>query len=461
MRKLSNVVIMTILVTGLCLAFLSTCVVEDDTPSPGTFSEEPGLALVSGSASITYTLTPSDPAADDYDLWYRAGNFTTAADIKDGGTWVRGRLSGNTTIAGLINGQMYSVVVTANKSGYNSSDSRVRRATPNLATFTTAPALALSFGNSSIGYTWTASDPAADNYTVYWRQGAYTNAADVKDGIAITNAASGGVITGLANGQPYSVVVTANKAGSQSIDSEVIQATPNMGTFTTMPALALTSGINKITYTWNASDPAADSYTVYWRQGVYTNAADVKDGIAITNAASGGEITSLTNGQFYSVVVTAAKTDYTPGDSVVMQTMPNAGTFTAAPGQPTLTAGPGTLACTWSASSPAAATYDIYYVSGNTTSVAAIKAGTHIANVTSPYTITGLTGGQQYSVLITAHSAGYNSSDSTPRTGTPNLMNFTAAPGQPTLTAGIGTLACTWSASSPAAAAYDIYYVSG
>jgi hypothetical protein len=93
-------------------------------------------------------------------------------------------------------------------------------------------------------------------------------------------------------------------------------------TFTTPPDLTLEPDNAKITYTWTASVPAADSYDIYWKAGSGLTAADIKTGTKITGAASGGTITGLTNGTAYSVVVTANKADYTAADSDVVTATP-------------------------------------------------------------------------------------------------------------------------------------------
>ncbi|MCL2762961.1 MAG: glycosyl hydrolase, partial [Treponema sp.] len=159
-----------------------------------------------------------------YDIYYVSGNTTSVAAIK-AGTRIQG-VTSPYTITGLAGGQQYSVLVTALSAGYNSSDSTPRTGTPNLMNITTAPTLALTAGDGNIAYTITASIPAADNYVIYYRQGNYTTAADVKAGTAINNAVLGGSITGLTNSQMYSVIVTANLAGYNASDSAIRTATP-------------------------------------------------------------------------------------------------------------------------------------------------------------------------------------------------------------------------------------------
>ncbi|MDR3301494.1 MAG: DUF1566 domain-containing protein, partial [Spirochaetaceae bacterium] len=86
--------------------------------------------------------------------------------------------------------------------------------------WTSAPNIALTPGHYQLGYTITASDPAADSYDVYYIEGSETVAATVKsDGTRIAGASTTGTITGLTNDALYSVIVTAHKAGSADSDS--------------------------------------------------------------------------------------------------------------------------------------------------------------------------------------------------------------------------------------------------
>jgi len=93
-------------------------------------------------------------------------------------------------------------------------------------TFAAVPGLTLVPDNGKITYIFTASNPAAETYDVFWKEGSGLSAAEVKTGTQIAGAASGGTITGLTNGTAYSVIVTANKQGYESVDSAVQTATP-------------------------------------------------------------------------------------------------------------------------------------------------------------------------------------------------------------------------------------------
>ncbi|MCL2137996.1 MAG: hypothetical protein FWH41_00515 [Treponema sp.] len=279
------------------------------------FSSGPVLEITAGDGTISYSWTEADPAADSYDLYWREGDFTNANSVK-AGTKLAGAVSGG-IIDKLANNSVYSVVVRANKEGYASIDSAVQSAMPVSddgppENFNAGPVLDITAGDGIIDYSWTESDPAADSYNLYWIDGDFTNATDVKTGDMLAGAVSGGTINDLVNNCIYSVVIRANKEGYASIDSAVQTAMPRVlqFSFTAAPELTLTGGYNKITVSWTNSEPAADSYDLYWREGTYATAAAIKLGNKVTGASSGYEISGLAEQQTCSVVVTANKNGY-------------------------------------------------------------------------------------------------------------------------------------------------------
>jgi len=106
-------------------------------PGNADFTTGPELTLGTGSGGLDYAWTASVPAADSYDLYYAAGNDLAAANVRAGNK-TAGASSGG-TINGLQSGTVYSVLVAANKSGYNSIYSAVKTVTA--PTETTAAAL--------------------------------------------------------------------------------------------------------------------------------------------------------------------------------------------------------------------------------------------------------------------------------------------------------------------------------
>jgi hypothetical protein len=89
-----------------------------------------------------------------------------------------------------------------------------------------APSIALTPGHSQLGYTITASDPAADSYDVYWVAGSQNDVAAVTEGPKIEAGTSlAGVIPNLAADTLDSVIVVAHKAGWTDCDSLIVSDT--------------------------------------------------------------------------------------------------------------------------------------------------------------------------------------------------------------------------------------------
>ncbi|MCL2137997.1 MAG: glycoside hydrolase family 55 protein [Treponema sp.] len=380
------------------------------------FSSGPVLEITAGDGTISYSWTEADPAADSYDLYWREGDFTNATDVK-AGTKLAGAVSGG-TIGSLVNNSSYSVVITARKEGYNPIDSAVKTAMPESPDnpredFAAAPVLEITGGNGTISYSWTSSDPQADSYDLYYIDGDFSDATDVKTGTKITDALSGGTINDLVNNCIYSVVLKANKEGYNSIDSDVQTATPKVTylLFTAEPGLSLTGSDNKITVTWTDSDPVAESYDVYWREGIYTNAANIKMGNKVTGANSGYEISSISAGQSYSVVVTANKAGY----SLINSEPVIINAFTAKPVL-SLSSSDKKLTVSWTDSDPVAESYDIYWITGTYSAAANVKTGTKVTGAASGYEIDSLAENQSYSVAVTANKANYFPGDSNVKT---------------------------------------------
>ncbi|MCL2761670.1 MAG: hypothetical protein FWD36_00490 [Treponema sp.] len=147
---------------------------------------------------------------------------------------------------------------------------------------------------------------------------------------------------------------------------------------------------------------------------------------------------------------------------IVAQFVDPVNPFTTAPFLSVLTPGDGTLGYTITASDPVADGYNLWHIQGNTTDVTAIKGGTQLTNVALSGTIPGLNNGTAYSVVVMAYKTGYNqvNSNSNTQTGTPVAPTVTA-PTLSALTAGVNTLAATWTVSAPAATSYTVYWGMG
>lgn len=143
----------------------------------------------------------------------------------------------------------------------------------------------------------------------------------------------------------------------------------------------------------------------------------------------------------------------------------NAGTFSftltgaglTTPNAPTglgASSGDGQATVVWSAV-PGAAGYNLYY---STTSGAG-TAGTKISGVSSPYTLSGLSNGTTYYLVMTTVSSGLESAASAQTQATPQIT-AAGAPTGVTATAGNMSATITWTAVA-GATGYNLYYSTG
>ena len=199
----------------------------------------------------------------------------------------------------------------------------------------TAPSLTLSSGGSRIRCEWTPSNPYADTYDIYYRKGTYDNVEDVKkDGsIKLENKTSPFTVTNLVNGERYTFVITAIKEGYETVDSVVKTgrptpsandtdepgrpAIPGEENGNTAMGLIVVSASDHLIALWLPSDPPALSYDIYYREGIYDVAEDIKDaGVKLANQDSPFSI-PLPPGGVYSVIITANVPDGSIDSAVV------------------------------------------------------------------------------------------------------------------------------------------------
>jgi len=203
--------------------------------------------------------------------------------------------------------------------------------------------------------------------------------------------------------------------------------------FDVAPALELVPVNGGFAYTWQDSTPAADSVDLHWR----VSESPVEDvnfiwefGYVRKNVILFDTIAvSLDEGEYFSAFITVHKAGYASAYSnVVVKESSETSTdkeFDDAPVL-TVTSGVGSLVCTWTSAYPFPTNYDLYYVEGNFTSAARVKAnGIRIRDCIKPdnngsvdalkYTIEPLDHTKTYSVLVSAKRMGYASIDSVVR----------------------------------------------
>jgi len=170
----------------------------------------------------------------------------------------------------------------------------------------------------------------------------------------------------------------------------------------------------------------AHSYGVYYSTS--TGVTQYNGTKLFASSTPNFTVTGLTDGTPYYFVVTALG-DAGESSASNQATATPVPPVPAAPTAVTATAGPNSVALSWTASA-GATSYNVYY---STSSTIAVGGGTKVSGITaSPTTVTGLTTGTAYYFIVTAVNAGGESPASTAASATPTGSSaISLTPGTP------------------------------
>ncbi len=386
-----------------------------------TLSSTPGAIglswnSVSGTAPITYTVKRSITSGSGYTTIASGLNTTSYSDVS------------------ITNGTTYYYVVDAINAGgtISSSEQSVKA----IAAFTISSIS--QTGNGQAQLAWNSATGAA-SYTVKYgtTSGSYGTTVS-------TSATSPLTISGLSNGTTYYFMVSAvNAVGSGTTQNATSETSLALYSVPTAPAsLTATPSPGSVALSWSL---VSGSGTLTYN--VYRSTTSGSGYTALTTGISGTTYTdsTVTNGTTYYYVVTlnniSGESSYSNEASV--RSIPHF-SITAIDVN-----GAGALKVTFNSASGASA----YTVKYGTTSGS--YGTTSSTNATSPYTITGLTGGTPYYIMVSATNAvgtGASVNANAEFSGTPlsvfSISSAVATSSQTTL---------SW-ASSNGATAYDISY---
>ena len=278
--------------------------------------------------------------------------------------------------------------------------------------------LAVDGGSARVTVAWSAVE-GATAYNVY-----YSTAPGVTktSGTKISGYASPYVVRNLNNGIPYYVVVTAVGSTGESVVSKEKTATPAV----VSPPLAplnprAEAGSGQIVVRWDASD-GATSYNLYHAAVAGVTKAS---GTKVTGVNSPYTLTPLASDTARYAVVTAVGAAGESGESFEVTATPSPTTPPPAPANVRAAldgTDPGKVVLNWNASDYATK-YTVYY--GSAWGVTK-QTGTRIDNVTSPYTISGLTRDKAAYFVVTASNGNGESADSAQVAATPRTAALPA-----------------------------------
>ncbi|MEI8051122.1 MAG: fibronectin type III domain-containing protein [Actinomycetes bacterium] len=421
--------------------------------TPGGVPSAPsGISARAGDKSATAVWSPPSSTNGSAITGYRV----TATNISNAGSPSNGEsctTNGDTicTLTGLINGDSYSLTVSAtNGIGTGPSSSSSSSFTP--VGLPTAPTqIVTKAADSQVTVTWAAANPSGLAITGY-----VVTASDLTDAASSSNGAAcqyvvgisiglSCVVANLTNGDSYSFTVTATNALGNGPASEGTNPTTPGGLPAAPTNVAGRPGDASADVVW--SPPAANGSPITDYTATATDLSDsesVSNGAQCTIDASDTicTITGLTNGDSYSFVVTANNAIGTGTPSVastpvtVSRLSPNKArrsVVAPVPSAPTKVVGQpgdGLVAISWKA--PTFVGSGITGYTATATDVSnqgsASSKSTCTTNGATTCTISGLTNGDAYTVKVVAVNGG----GASPASASSDRITPVAPPAAPT-----------------------------
>jgi hypothetical protein len=314
----------------------SAALTATPTTATSSFSTHPAITVTPGPQKLDVRLsTAAAPPPDSYTVYWKLGNHSDEAYVRDNADDRQLSLPGSTTagailytINGLTGGQVYTVVVEAEKADYSDALSAPQTGTPVLGIFSTAPTISVTAGNTSLAVTLTNTpDPTPTNYDVYWLAGAGKTITELMAGTTKALNVSGGLpytINSLSNGATYSVAAVAKKAGYNDGVSNVVSGTPTIGVVASYTATADGSAgvaTTKIDFVFSATVTGLDvaDITIGGTPGAADKGALTGSGtdwsLTLSNVALGAAEVSISKGGIESGVKPITLWDITYGDT--------------------------------------------------------------------------------------------------------------------------------------------------
>ena len=358
-----------------------------------------------------------------------------------------------------------------------------RNSSPASARALAAPAnLLLSWGDTQATASWTGVR-GASSYTLYYSQSSLAGVDNPATANGVTRVAdlSGAshTLTGLSNDVTYYVVVTARNASGESAPSTQASVTPQApSSAPAVPSgLRLSAGDAQVRAGW-APAAGARTYTLYYSASSLADVPNLSRLTAAQLAAAGitrvanltglaHTVTALTNDRRYFFAVAAANASGQSAASSQGSAIPHApATALAAPGDLRVVVGNARATATW-AGVPDARSYTLYYARERFSTMSAppsdvyrtLAGGTRVTGLSgAAHTVTGLSNGATYYVVVTAENAAGEGVASDEVSVTPQVpTSAPRAPAELRLVAGNAQVTASWRLVDHAST-YTLYY---
>ena len=426
----------------------------------------PSVSAGDGSLTVSWS-APSNGGATitSYGVWARSQDGTHE---RLQGAWN----TTSVTLTGLTNGKTYNVFVRAKNSVGSGLWSSNAAGTPVAAA--TVPGKVgrplVSAGDGSLTVSWSAPSNGGSAITGYdVRARSQDGTHEVTRGTSGTTSVT---VTRLTNDKSYNVFVRARNSVGSGSWSDSASGTPVAAA--TAPGKvgrpSVSAGDGSLTVSWSTPSDGGSAITGY---EVWYSPQTSSQSWTRTTTATSVTLTGLTNGTSYRVHVRAQNSqDFGSWSDAASGTPVGAATVPDKVGQPSLVAGDGSLTVSWwppSDGGSAITDYDVRYVESSYIGCADCGALPWVnwqSSTVSTWrstTITGLTNGTSYAVVVRAKNSVGAGAWSDDAWGTPvTSASVPAKPAAPSVTAGDGFLTVSWSPPSDGGSAitdYDVRYV--
>jgi Fibronectin type III domain len=429
----------------------TSAVSSEVTATPTSAAGAPtGVTATAGTGRATVNWTaPTNPSSPVAKYWVYESTTPGGEDLS--GTPVCATATGTScTVSNLANGTPYYFVVVADLQNGNTSASTETTATPIAA----ADGVTASAANASATVSWSAA-AGASGYQVF--DSTTPGAENLSGAAACTSTKSDCTVSGLSNGTTYYFEVVATNSGGSASPSSEVSSTPM--TVPTAPAgVAVTSGNGVLNVSWKA--PTADGGSPVTGYQVFVAATKGGENLSgaagcTTTSATSCQLTGLTNGTAYFVVVVADNAAGASSASSEQSATPS--TVPGAPDDVSITPGAGSATIQWNApGNDGGSAVTGYEVFAATTAGGEQLSGTPTCSTKgTSCSITGLVPGTTYYFVVLATNVNGVSVAS-------SQVGLTAAAGATAvsdLTASGGDHSATvhWKAPASSPAKYSVY----
>ena len=239
---------------------------------------------------VTYSFNETEPVADIYTLYYAEGKHSTLDDVKDAHD-VKSievtELSG--TISDIKGKRNYTFVVVAEYEDLIDIDSGVKTITTNYKWITEISDFSVTLNDNDpteVYYSFKETSPAAEEYTIYYVAGNKTTPSEIindSNKQKFDNADLSEVIPGLLLKKNYSFVIVARHSEIEgdsvsgvinNIYTEYTKWIKNIHDL----RIRNTNDFGYLRYSFSHTIPQADEYVIYYREGKYEDASEIKKG---------------------------------------------------------------------------------------------------------------------------------------------------------------------------------------